>query len=317
MGEELIMKAVRYHTYGTSDNLVYEEADRPTAGPGEVVVRVAGAAFNPVDLPIRAGVIQQAFPVVLPHIPCYDVSGLIAEVGAGVSGWSTGDSVAAWIPIAGPGAAAEFATVPAEALARVPGTVDLADAAALPSVGLVARQLLFEHAGLKRDQTILVSGAGGAVGGYVVQLAARAGAVVTATASPASRDRVQSYGADRVVDYTATPVHEALAGQKFDGAVNLVAAAGTEDLVRLADLVVDGGFFANIVPPGLREVGRGVRNLQVFGRSDGTELAELFRLVDAGELKIHVAQRRPLADLRLVHDQAAAGQLPGKTILLP
>ena len=80
------MKAVRYHSYGDSDALVYEEADRPVAGPGQVVVQVAGTSFNPVDAAIRAGFLQQVFPVAFPHIPNFDVAGVIAEVGEGVSG---------------------------------------------------------------------------------------------------------------------------------------------------------------------------------------------------------------------------------------
>jgi NADPH:quinone reductase-like Zn-dependent oxidoreductase len=155
------------------------------------------------------------------------------------------------------------------------------------------------------------------VGGYAVQLAARAGAIVTATASPASRDRVQSYGANRVIDHTATPVWEAVAGERFDVVLNLVYFSDQEDLVRLADLVVDGGAFANTVPPGLQGTERGVRNFQVFGHSDADQLAGLVSRVDAGELKIHVAQRRPLAELRAVHEQAAAGELAGKTVLVP
>jgi len=311
------MKAVRYHSYGASDVLVYEEADRPVAGgEGQVVVQVAGAAFNPVDASIRAGYFPEVFPLVLPHIPCYDLAGVITEVGEGVSGWSIGDAVVAWIPIASPGAAAEYAAAPAETLAAAPRTVELADAAALPSVGLTAWQVLFEHVGLKPDQTILINGAGGAVGGYAVQLAARAGAIVTATASARSRDRVQSYGADRIIDYTATPLQEAVAGQRFDVVLNLVFLS-SEELTRLADLVVDGGAFANTIPPGLEGTERGVRNFQVFGRSDADQLAELVSRVDAGDLKIHVAQCRPLAELRAVHDEAAAGQLPGKTVLIP
>ena len=69
------MKAVRYHSYGDSGVLVYEDADRPVAGPGQVVVKVAGAAFNPVDVAIRAGFMQQVFPVAFPHIPNFDVAG--------------------------------------------------------------------------------------------------------------------------------------------------------------------------------------------------------------------------------------------------
>ena len=180
------MKAVRYGSYGDSDVLVYEDADRPVAGAGQVVVKVAGAAFNPVDVAIRAGFMQQVFPLAFPHIPNFDVAGVVAEVGEGVSGWSAGDAVVAFLPMAVPGAAAEYVAAPAEVLAAAPRTVELADAAALPSAGLTAWQSLFEHAGLKEGQSVLINGAGGAVGGYAVQLARQAGATVTATASARS-----------------------------------------------------------------------------------------------------------------------------------
>src|ERR1700753_2209310 len=183
------MKAVRYHSYGDSDVLVYEEAGRPAAGPGHVGVRVAGAAFNPGDVAIRAGFMREVFPVDFPAVPNFDVSGVVAEVGEDVSGWQPGDAGVAFLPMNGPGAAAEFAVVPAELLAAAPRTVELADAAALPSSGLTAWQALFEQGGLKAGQSILVNGAGGAVGGYAVQLAAQAGATVTATASPGSAGR--------------------------------------------------------------------------------------------------------------------------------
>jgi NADPH:quinone reductase-like Zn-dependent oxidoreductase len=310
------MKAVRYHSYGDSDVLVYEEADRPVAGPGQVVVRVAGTAFNPVDVAIRAGFLQQVFPVALPHIPNFDVAGVIAEVGEGVRGWSAGDAVVAFLPMTEPGAAAEYVAAPAEALAAAPRAVELADAAALPSAALTAWQSLFEHAGLKPRQSVLINGAGGAVGGYAVQLARQAGAIVTATASARSRDRIRSYGADRIVDYTASPVLQAVAGQRFDVVLNL-APVSPEETARLVGLVADGGAFVSTTTPGPEDAGRGVRTVRVFLRSDAAELAELAARVDAGDLKIDVAERRPLADLAVVHDEAAAGRLAGKTILTP
>jgi NADPH:quinone reductase-like Zn-dependent oxidoreductase len=311
------MKAVRYHSYGASDVLVYEEADRPKAGAGQVVVQVAGAAFNPVDASLRQGYLTEVFKLVLPHVPCYDVSGVITEVGEDVSGWSVGDAVVAFLPIASPGAAAEYATVPAVALAAAPRTGELADAAALPSVGLTAWQALLEQVGLKSDQSVLINGAGGGVGGYAVQLAVQAGAIVTATASARSRDRIHAYGAHRIIDYTATPLQEAVAGQQFDVVFNLVPQPTPEDVARLVDLVADGGAFANTIPPPPEGAERGVRTIQVFVDSDTEQLSELVRRVDAGDLKIDVAQRRPLAELRAVHDDAAAGQLPGKTVLIP
>ena len=222
------MKAVRYHSYGDSDVLVYEHADRPVAGAGQVVVRVAGTAFNPVDVAIRAGFLQQVFPVAFPHVPNFDVAGVIAEVGEGVSGWSAGDAVVAFLPMTAPGAAAEYVAAPADALAAAPRTVELADAAALPSAGLTAWQALFEQAEVKAGQSVLVNGAGGAVGGYAVQLAKQAGAIVTATASARSAGRIRSYRADRIVDYTATPLPQAVAGQQFDVVLNLVRTSPEE-----------------------------------------------------------------------------------------
>src|ERR1700751_3083475 len=165
------MKAVRYHSYGDSGVLVYEEAGRPVAGTGEVVVQVAGPAFNPVDVAIRAGFLQQVFPVDFPHVPNFDVAGVIAEVGEGVSGWSAGDAVVAFLPMTVPGAAAEYVAAPAGLLAAAPRAVELADAAALPSAGLTAWQSLFEHAGLKDGQSVLINGGGGGGGGDGLQLA--------------------------------------------------------------------------------------------------------------------------------------------------
>lgn len=310
------MKAMRFHSYGDSSVLVYEDAERPVAGAGHVVVKVAGVAFNPLDVAIRGGFVQQAFPVDFPHTPGYDVAGVITDTGEGVSGWSTGDAVVAFLPMTAPGAAAEYAAVPAVALAAAPRTVELADAAALPSVGLTAWQALFEHAGLTPGQSILVNGAGGAVGGYAVQLGKQAGAIVTATASARSAGRIRSYGADRVIDYTATPLPQAAAGQRFDVVLNLVRT-NPQETAQLAALTADGGAFVSTTFPDFDDAGRGVRVMSVSVRSDAAQLAGLVARVDAGDLKIDVAERRPLTDMAAVHDDAVAGRLPGKIILTP
>ena len=309
------MKAMRYHAYGDSGVLVYEDADRPVAGSGQVVVQVAGAAFNPVDVAIRAGFMRQVFPVAFPHIPNFDVAGVIAEVGEGVSGWSAGDAVVAFLPMTAPGSAAEYVAAPAGLLAAAPRTVELADAAALPSASLTASQALFEQADVKPGTSVLINGAGGAVGGYAVQLASQAGAAVTATASASSAGRVRAYGADQVIDYTATPLPQAVAGQRFDVVLNLVRTS-PEETAALADLTADGGAFVITTGPA-PDPGRGVRAVQMTARSDAAQLGALVARVDAGDLRIDVAQRRPLGDLAAVHDQAAAGELPGKTILIP
>jgi NADPH:quinone reductase-like Zn-dependent oxidoreductase len=151
------------------------------------------------------------------------------------------------------------------------------------------------------------------VGGYAVQLAAQAGATVTATASARSLDRIRSYGADRIVDYTASPVLQAVAGQGFDVVLNL-APTSPEETAQLVDVVADGGAFVSATTPGPEDAGRGVRTVRVLLSSDAAQLAELVTRVDAGDLEINVAERRPLADLAAVHDQAAAGRLAGKTV---
>ncbi|WP_026403179.1 NADP-dependent oxidoreductase [Actinomadura rifamycini] len=308
------MKAVRYHSHGGSDVLAVEDVERPAAGAGQVVVRVAGTAFNPLDVPVRMGIMGEVFPVALPHIPNFDVSGVVAEVGDGAGGWAVGDAVVAFLPVTAPGAAAEYVAVPADVLAAAPRTVETADAAALPSSGLTAWQALFEHAGLEAGRSVLVNGAGGAVGGYVVQLAVRAGARVTATASARSEARVRAHGAERVIDYTATPLPDAVDGERFDVVLNLVRNE-PEDVARLLDLVADGGIFVSTTTPA--PDGTGVRTAQVFARSDAAQLAGLVARVDAGELTIDVGERRPLADLAAVHDAAVAGRLPGKVVLVP
>ncbi len=220
------------------------------------------------------------------------------------------------MPITAPGAAAEYAAAPAGALAAAPATMELADTAALPSAGLTAWQSLFEHAGLKAGQSILVNGAGGAVGGYAVQLARQAGATVTATASARSAGRIRSYGADRIIDYTATPLPQAVAGRQSDVVLNLVRT-DPQETAQLAGLAADGGAFVSTTFPDLDDAGRAVRVVSVSVRSDAAQLAQLVARADAGELRIAVAERRPLTDLAVVHDQAVAGELPGKTVLIP
>jgi len=132
----------------------------------------------------------------------------------------------------------------------------------------------------------------------------------------ASIGRIRSYRADRIVDYTVTPLLRAVAGQQFDVVLNLVRTS-PEETAPLVGLVADGGTFVSTTTPGPEDAGRGVRMARMFVRSDAAQLAELIARVDAGDLQFDVAERRPLTDLAGVHDQAAAGRLAGKTVLTP
>jgi len=310
------MKAVRYHRYGDSAVLQYEDVERPMPREGQVVVKVAATSFNPVDAGIRGGYLSEVYAITFPHIPGVDVAGTVSDIGDGVHGWDVGDEVVGMLPLDADGAAAEYVIAPADALTAAPKSVPLADSAALPTVGLTAWQALFEVASLTAGQTILINGAGGAVGGYAVQLAKRADAVVTATASTRSADRLRHYGADRIVDYidyTTTPL---VAGAPFDVVLNLVSTS-QEDTDALVGLVADGGHYVGTMTSGQHDAERRVRAQRIFVRSDPVQLANLVSRVDAGALSIDVADRRPLADVAAVHDDSDANRLPGKTILVP
>lgn len=309
------MKAVRYHRYGGSEVLAFEEAERPVPAEGQVLVKVAGTAFNPVDLGIRAGGLQEVFPLAFPHVPGIEVAGTIAELGPQVDGWKVGDAIVAFLPMNADGAAAEYAIAPAGALAAAPRTVELPDAAALPVGGLTAWQALFDDAQLQAGQTILINGASGAVGSFAVQLAHQAGATVTATSSPRHEERLREYGADRIIGHLDF-VSDAVDGAPFDVLLNLVPTA-PEETVALVSLVADGGALVSTTTPPPENPGRGIRTARVFVASKAEQLAELVERVDAGKVRITVADRRPLADLPAVHDEAATGRLAGKTVLIP
>lgn len=309
------MKAVRFHEFGSSEVLRYEEVERPAPGRGQVLVRVAATSFNPVDDHIRAGGLAEMLPISLPYTPGIDLAGTVADLGAGVTGVQAGDRVVAMLPLDSAGGAAEYVLAPAESLVPAPATIDLADAAALPLSGLAAWQVVFELAELKPGQTILVNGAAGAVGSLVVQLALDTGAQVTAVDAPSNAERLWSYGVDRVLAPLDLSTGPDTLGGPFDVVVNHVRVSPTE-LAQLTGYVADGGVAASTAGPIPEDPARGVRSASLWVRSDAAQLTELVTKLDAGTLRLHIAARRPVAELTTVHTDAGAGRLPGKTIVL-
>jgi NADPH:quinone reductase-like Zn-dependent oxidoreductase len=311
------MKAVRFHEYGEPDVLRYEDVEDPIPGVGQVRLRVAATTFNGVDANIRNGFMQGPMPLTLPHIPGLDVAGTVDVLGEGVRDLSVGDAVVGFLPFVADGASAEYVLAPAESLAPAPTSIPLADAAALPLVGLTAYQALFEHASLTAGQRILISGAGGAVGGYAVQLAKAAGAYVIATGSPRSNKRLTARGADEVIDHTTVDVTTAVS-KPVDVLLNL-APISPDEFTALAALVRDGGVVVGttVWMPAPNDEARAVRGIDLYVRSDATQLAELTARVDRGELTIDVDERVALPDLPTLHARAAAGTLTGKIIIQP
>ena len=311
------MKAMRFHEYGDPEVLHLDDVNLPIPGPGQVRVRVAATSFNGVDANIRAGRMQGPMPMHLPHTPGLDVAGTVDALGDGVDALQENDPVIGFLPFGDDGAAAEYVLAAAADLAPAPTSIPLGDAAALPLVGLTAWQALFEHANLRAGQRILVNGASGAVGGYAVQLAKSVGAHVIATATPRTREQVTTQGADEIVDHTAGDVSAAVR-EPVDVLLNL-APITPDQFTTLAGVVRDGGVIVNttVWMPAPSDETRGVRGIDLFVRSDATQLAELAARVDRGELIIEIAERVPMIDLVSIHSRAAAGTLAGKVVILP
>ncbi|TWH72900.1 NADPH:quinone reductase-like Zn-dependent oxidoreductase [Modestobacter roseus] len=309
------MKAVRFHEVGGPEVLRYEDVDQPVPGAGEVRVRVAGSAFNAADAGMRAGFLP--IPVVLPHVPGYDVSGTVDALGDGVGGPRVGDAVIGFLPMERDGGAAEYVIAPAEALVPAPTTIPLPDAAGLPSVALTAWQALFDDGELAAGQRVLINGAGGVVGKYAVALAARAGVHVVATASPRSSDAVRAAGAEEVIDHTTTDVLGAVE-EPVDVLVNL-APIDPEQFAALVAVVRDGGKVVSttafMATPG--DEARGVTAATVFVLPNRDRLTELVSLVDSGDLHVEVTRRIPLTELPALHAEAAAGRIEGKVVVQP
>ncbi|MEU8194331.1 NADP-dependent oxidoreductase [Microbispora amethystogenes] len=305
------MRAARIHEYGDASVIRQEEIPIPTPGRGEVLIKVAGTSFNPSEIGLRSGLLRTVVPEMaglpLPHTLGWDVSGTVVATGAGVSWPRPGDRVMGLLE---GGAAAEYAVAPARLLAPAPMVVPLADAAAIPVAGLTAWQAVYEHGRIAPGRRVLVNGAGGGVGMFTVQLARRAGATVIATAgNTRSAAAVRACGADEVVDYLTDPLPGDL-----DVLLNLVpfAPGAGPDLARL---VRPGGHLVSITAPVQPPPGSRVTATRFVTRNDVDQLTEMATLVDAEEIVVDVAERRPLADLAAVHRMAEAGRTRGKVVI--
>lgn len=197
------MKAIVHDEYGSPDNLRLRDIDEPVAGPGEVLVRVRAASVNPPDWAGLHGVpyvVRLSFGLRRPKQPIRgtDLAGEVVAAGAGASRFRVGDAVFG----RGDGTFAELAVAREEELALKPAAVTWEQAAAVPMSGLVALQGLRDVGKLQPGQDVLITGAGGGIGTFAVQIAKSMGAVVTGVCSTSKVDLVRSLGADEVIDYT-------------------------------------------------------------------------------------------------------------------
>ena len=307
------MSALRAHTRGGPEVLVHETVPRPTPGYGELLVAVHAAAitFDELTWPetwSSDGVDRT------PIVPSHEFSGVVAEVGEGVTDFSVGDEVYGLVPFDRDGAAAEYVCVPAGFVAAKPRTVSHAVAAAAALPGLTAREALVEHAALKAGDRLLVHGSAGGVGAFVTQLAAASGARVTGTAHTKDLAYVGSLGAERVIDVD----HEAVDTERgvFDIAIDAVGALTPEPL--FAALRRGGRLLVLQTPPSPELADKyGVMADFFIVRAERAALEWLAEMIDAGTLQVAVAATFPLAEGRAAYESGATRrQRPGKTVLV-
>ena len=282
---------------------------------GDVLVKVAacGITHNELDWPIwtcRAG--HQRTSV----IPGHEVSGVVAALGFGTAGLAVGDEVFGLTDQLRDGAAAEYVAVEARNLARKPQAVDHVHAAAVPRAGLTAWQGLFDHGRLAKRQTVVIHGAGGAVGSTAVQLARWAGAEVIGTGRSHSRQLVTELGADRYIALDADRLED-VSGSGFQADL-VFDTIGGEVIARSPALLKPGGTLVTIRADAQLPAGRDDISTVVFiQESSRAQLAELARLVDQGYLRPQVGAVYPLAQAVEAYSATAAGGIPGRTILQP
>ncbi|HEX2526620.1 MAG TPA: NADP-dependent oxidoreductase [Geminicoccus sp.] len=327
------MNAIRLHAFGGPEVLRYEEVPLPELRPGEVLVRVHAVGINPPDWYLRDGykaVPGFKPPVTLPVIPGSDVSGVVEAVAEDVQSFVAGDEVFGMVrfPSFGDSAAyAEYVAAPASDLARKPAGIDHVHAAGAPMSGLTAWQFLIElghnepnpfqsesHRPVPLDgRTVLVNGAAGGLGHVAVQLAKWKGAHVIAVASGAQEAFLREIGADAFIDYTRSPPEDV--AHDVDLVLDTLGGPTTGRFLRT--LKRGGALFPVFLgfsdAEEAAKLGITVSMTQV--RSNGAQLTELGRLLDAGTVRVAIDSTYPLADARRAHERAARGHIQGKIAL--
>ncbi|WP_437971320.1 NADP-dependent oxidoreductase [Sorangium sp. So ce260] len=308
------MKAARIHAYGSIDGAVIEDLPTPEPGPNEVLIRVAAASVNPLDLKLIQGVLAAYFPLAFPYALGTDLAGTVERAGPLAARFRPGDKVIARPEPLHGGAFAELAVVPASEIVAAPAGLPLDEAAGIPTAAGTAWQALFETAHLKQGQTVLIHAGAGGVGSFAVQLARSAGARVIATASAANADLVRKLGADQVIDYRA----EDFAAKLRDVDVVLDTIGG-ETQQRSFAVLRPGGVLVGIVAPPNEALAKAhqVTAAFVFHKTDAARLGHIAGLCDAGSLKVVVDRKLGLTDLRAALGRVASGRARGKVLVLP
>lgn len=314
------MRAVRFHTFGDPSVLRVDDVAEPGEPSGDqILVRVDASSVNGTDLGLRRGDLRIATVGRMPFVPGFDVAGEVLRCGPAVTAFAPGDRVLALLGHGGGGQAQRLLLEQGRA-ARAPSTVSSAHAAALPLAGLTALQALYGKAALatRPGARVLVVGASGGIGSFAVQLAALAGAHVTAVTTAERLEFVTGLGADEVLDRRRDDVRTS--GQRWDVVLD---APGRLSLAAARPVLADGGVLVSTRPLGpdlLRSAvparwrrGPG-RFAAVMTQARSQDLAHLTALVDSGRLRIPLDRTFAMDDAAAAHRHAQAGAR-GKVVL--
>jgi NADPH2:quinone reductase len=304
------MQAVQFCEYGPSSVLKNVEIECAPVGPNEVRIRINAAGVNPADVKWRAGMFREFMPLALPCVPGYDVAGTVEAVGPGVTHLSIGEPVAAMLDSYTMGAYAQQVVVSAYRVARLPSELDLVTAAALPTAGLTGLQLIEDHIRPKRGQTILVTGATGAVGRFAMFAALHMNVRVVAAVRASQIDSALAVGADAAFILGS----DSWSGAPFDHIVDTVGGA---EVAKLCIHLAPGGRIRTVATTPIETQGLSELPELVIVRPDSDRLAQLARDVLAGYVEVPISHRLPLQEAALAHDWVENGGLGGKIVLLP
>ena len=305
------MKAVRVHRFGPPEVIALEDVPKPEPSNGEVVVEVKAAGIGPWDALIRSG--KSALPQPLPLVLGSDLSGVIDSIGPGVEQFKVGDEVFGVTNERFTGAYAEYALAKAAMIAPKPKNLNHTHAASVPVVAVTAWQMVFDFARLSSGQSVLIQGGAGNVGGYAVQFAKLAGALVIATASAKDVSYVRSLGGVGVIDYRATRFEERV--KETDAVIDTV---GGDTLDRSYGVLKRGGIVVSSAaqPSNEKAEHHGVRAVFFLVQVTAERLRKIAELIDAEKLRTEVGEVLWLDEARKGHEMVeGAPHRRGKIVI--
>jgi NADPH:quinone reductase-like Zn-dependent oxidoreductase len=302
------MKAIRIHQFGDAGTLKLEEVPRVSISDDQILVRVHDAGVNPIDWKIRKGYLKAVMPPSFPLTIGQDFAGEVAEHGKAAKRFATGDRVFGFAN----GAYAEFAAAPESTVAKMPKSMDFITAAALPTAGLTALQIIRDAVGARPGMTILIHGAAGGVGSFASQIAKNIGARVTGTASNDDIEYLKSIGVDTIIDYKKERFEDRV--RELDAVVDLV---GGDTLTRSFAVVKRGGVLVSTVQPVDESAAKrtGIRAVHIVMQRNAKDLVDLAGLVEKGAVTPRLAQTLSLSEARQAQELSETGKTRGKVIL--